>query len=120
MATVSMTLNPYGNYVDGAELNAYDSALTLKWSSSNPTTHNPTFALTVPQFNNSADASQYAAASFALPTVVNGDVYIPTSGITYYLPSGATTAVCTTSSPCSGLVVYCYTTSTACSGHWQQ
>jgi len=119
MATVSMAANPYGNYVDGAELNAYDSGLTLKWSSSNGY-HNPTFALTVPQFNNSSGAGPYQSASFALPTVVNGDVYIPTSAITYYEPSGSTSPVCTTSAPCSGLVVYCYTTSTACNGNWQQ
>jgi hypothetical protein len=59
-------------------------------------------------------------APLAGPTVVNGDVYIPTTGITHYIPYGDTSPVCTTSAPCSGLVVYCYTTSTACNGNWQQ
>jgi hypothetical protein len=102
-----------------AGLNAYDSALTLRWSSSNPS-GNPTFALTVPQFDNSIPAPANQAASFALPTVVNGNVYIPTSGIIYDLPAGSSLAACTQAKPCSGLVVYCYQTTTACNGNWQK
>lgn len=118
MATVSMAANPYANNIAGAELNAYNSSLALEWSTSNSNiyAHNPTFAVTVPQFNNS---SAHQAASFALPTIVNGDVYIPTTGITYYVPSGSESPVCTQSSPCSGLVVYCQSGARACNGNWQ-
>ncbi len=43
-------------------------------------------------------------ASFAIPTVVNGYVYVPTSGIQTVGPSSGATN-CSTSSPCSGVLV---------------
>lgn len=47
-------------------------------------------------------------------------VYIPTTGISYSKPNSSQNAVCTASSPCSGLVVYCGPNTTACNGNWQQ
>jgi hypothetical protein len=62
----------------------------------------------------------FKAAPQRMPTVVNGNAYIPTSGISYYVPDGSTSSLCSLDSPCSGLVVYCYQTTTACNGSWQQ
>ncbi len=46
--------------------------------------------------------SSFTNATFALPTVANGYVYIPTAGIT----SVSTNSACTSTSPCSGIMVY--------------
>lgn len=46
--------------------------------------------------------SAFTNATFALPTVANGYVYIPTAGIT----SVATNTACTPTTPCSGLMMY--------------
>ncbi len=47
------------------------------------------------------NSSTFTAARFALPTVVNGYVYIPTAGI-----SSMTGSSCSATSPCSGIAVY--------------
>jgi hypothetical protein len=47
--------------------------------------------------------SAFKNATFALPTVVNGYVYIATGGITSVSNSGAR---CSNSAPCSGILVY--------------
>jgi hypothetical protein len=47
--------------------------------------------------------SAFTNATFALPTVANGYVYIPTAGITSVSGSNYT---CSRSAPCSGILVY--------------
>ena len=101
-----------------AMLNAYDAlTLTQLWSSyttSNPGhCFGPCFSITPPPAGNSCTIP---ASTFGLPTIVNGDVYIPTYQITY----SAANASCSYGEPCSGLVVYCGTGTTACNGNWQQ
>jgi hypothetical protein len=46
--------------------------------------------------------ASFTTAIFALPTVVNGYVYVPTAGITL----AASNPSCTAASPCSGVLVY--------------
>jgi len=77
-----------GSSAPGAgTLLAYDpSTLALQWCTSSCT----------------STPSTFTASTFALPTVVNGNVYIPTSGISI---SGTLPAGCS-ASPCSGLVWY--------------
>lgn len=67
---------------------AYDAGtLALEWCSNSSCTSTP---------------ATFTAPQFALPTVVNGNVYIPTYGIAI---SGTLPAGCS-ASPCSGLVWY--------------
>jgi hypothetical protein len=101
-----------------AMLNAYDApTLTQIWSTYN--TNNPghcfgpCFAITPPP---AANSCTIPASTFGLPTIVNGDVFIPTYQITYT----STNPSCSYGQPCSGLVVYCGTGTTACNGDWQQ
>jgi len=100
-----------------AMLNAYD-ALTLNqiWSSYNAANgghcNGPCFSITPPPPGNSC---AIPSASFALPTIMNGTVYLPTYQITY----SAANPSCTYNTPCSGLVVYCGSGTTACNGSWQ-
>jgi len=100
-----------------AMLTAYDAPTLSKiWSSynTNNTTgcNGPCFTVNPP-----APATQCStpAGSFALPTVVNGSVYVPTYSIT----STSRNAACTAATPCSGLIVYCGIGTTACNGKWQ-
>jgi hypothetical protein len=101
-----------------AMLTAYNApTLTKIWSSynNNITTgcHGPCFTINqAPPGNQCASPS----GSFALPTVVNGNAYIPT----YSIAGVSTDTACTAASPCSGLLVYCGTGTTACNGSWQQ
>ena len=100
-----------------AMLNAYDAVtLAQLWSTYNTNNpghcYGPCFAITPPP---PANSCQIPAATFGLPTIVNGDVYIPT----YQITSSTLNASCTYGEPCSGLVVYCGTGTTACSGDWQ-
>jgi hypothetical protein len=101
-----------------AMLTAYNAPTLSKiWSTYNTTIntgcHGPCFTI-----NQSPPANQCAApsGSFALPTVVNGSAFIPTYGIT----SSGTDTACSAASPCSGIIVYCGTGTTACNGGWQQ
>ncbi|HUO29731.1 MAG TPA: hypothetical protein VMU80_10975, partial [Bryobacteraceae bacterium] len=48
--------------------------------------------------------SVFNNSTFALPTVVNGYVYIPTAGITTVASNSH--ATCSASVPCSGVLVY--------------
>lgn len=99
-------------------LNAYDTqTLTQIWSTYNVNNgghcNGPCFSITPPPVANSCTIP---AASFALPTIVNGSIYIPTYQITY----SSANSSCSYYKPCSGLVVYCGSGTTACSGNWQQ
>ena len=101
-----------------AMLNAYDAlSLTQLWSSYNTSNpghcFGPCFSITPPP---AANSCTIPAATYGLPTIVNGDVYIPTYSITY----STANPTCTYGAPCSGLVVYCGTGTTACNGDWQQ
>jgi len=60
-----------------------------------PTTSQSTF------FEISENSFSTTGVSFSIPTINNGYVYIPTSGIT--ASSGSS---CSSSAPCSGVVVY--------------
>jgi len=101
-----------------AMLTAYNAPTLSKiWSSYNTSIttgcNGPCFTINAPP-----PANQCAApsGSFALPTIVNGNAYIPTYSIT----SSSTDTACTAAAPCSGIVVYCGTGTTACDGSWQQ
>jgi hypothetical protein len=101
-----------------AMLTAYNAPTLSKiWSSYNTSInsscHGPCFTI-----NQQPPANQCAApsGSFALPTVVNGNAYIPT----YSISSSSADATCTAEAPCSGVLVYCGTGTTACNGSWQQ
>ena len=50
----------------------------------------------------SSSPSGFTSPTFAVPTIVNGNVYIPTTGITM----SASNPACTSSAPCSGILVY--------------
>jgi hypothetical protein len=100
-----------------AMLTAYSAATLDKiWSSYNTSIetscHGPCFSITAPP---AAQQCGVPSASFVLPTVVNGSAYIPT----YSIASSSADTNCTAASPCSGLVVYCGTGTTACNGSWQ-
>ena len=121
-----MTANDYANDATGALLNCYDPSLggsSLMFSTSTGY-HNPTFAESVPQF--SPNLTTNAAGSYTLPTVVNGMVYVPTSGISYSVPGNLLSAPsgtpsCQPSSPCGGILVFCTTHNSACNAsNWQQ
>lgn len=101
-----------------AMLNAYDAlTLTQLWSTYNTSNpghcYGPCFSITPPP---AANTCTIPSATYGLPTIVNGDVFIPTYQITY----SAANLSCTYGEPCSGLVVYCGTGTTACNGDWQQ
>ncbi|MGA2742017.1 MAG: hypothetical protein ABSG65_31820 [Bryobacteraceae bacterium] len=86
------------------------SALTLQSAilllhAQSPTIYSFAGRLTLEWCTNSSCSSTPAAFNapvFCLPTVVNGNVYIPTFGITI---TGTLPAGCS-ASPCSGLVWY--------------
>jgi hypothetical protein len=54
------------------------------------------------------NSAYFQPAPYARPTIVNGNVYVPTYG----LISKAGNPNCTTSAPCSGVIVYLHTTPT--------
>jgi hypothetical protein len=73
---------------------AYDAnTLSLLWCSNSQ------------QYCDQANSTVFAKTPFARPMIVNGNVYIPTGGVTQ---SQATGAACTTV-PCSGVLVYIHT-----------
>ncbi len=83
LATVGVNGTPEGS------LYAYDAeSLSLLWC--NNTSGSPCDS-----------SSSFTAPRFALPTIANGYVYIPTAGITSMAGSS-----CTAGSPCSGVAVY--------------
>jgi len=89
-------------------LNAYDaSSLNFLWSS-NSLANPPLFSLTYPAFNAIAGN---AGGLYALPVIVNGNVYLPTFGIN--------TGTCNIPTPVSGVIVLCSPGTTACNGNWQ-
>ncbi len=112
LATLPTSNSPNGAGV----LNAYNTALNLQWSSNN-SAFDPTFTVVYPPFNCPGITGGCAslAATFAMPTIAKGSVYIPTFGISYTSKNSS----CTSTSPCSGLVVYCGPGTTACNGSWQ-
>jgi hypothetical protein len=97
LATIDSS-NPQGTLL------AYDApTLTLRWCSNTYSYCDSSSAFTL--------TNQNGSSNFALPTVVNGYAYVPTSGITAAqectAPGSCTTnTTCTSSSPCSGLIVY--------------
>jgi hypothetical protein len=97
-------------YLKGAgALYAYDPGTLAKlWATVNLSPV-PFFSLTYPAFNATAGN---AAGLYAEPTIVNGNVYVPTFGIN-------SSTSCSTSSPASGIIVFCGPGTTACTGTWQ-
>ena len=74
----------------GGALFAYDAeTLNLLWCSSS-------------QACTTASSSTFTNATFAVPTIANGHLYIPTAGIS----QTTSNAACTSSAPCSGILVY--------------
>jgi hypothetical protein len=101
-----------------AMLNAYNAAtLTQLWSSYNTSNpghcFGPCFSITPPP---PANSCQVPAATYGLPTIVNGSAYIPT----YQITGTTLNPSCSFDQPCSGIVVYCGSGTTACNGKWQQ
>ena len=99
-------------------LNAYSiPTLTQLWSSYNTSNpgrcFGPCFSINPPPPGNSC---QPPAGSFGLPTVVNGSAFVPTYQINY----AAGNPSCTFTKPCSGVIVYCGSGTTACNGNWQE
>ena len=100
-----------------AMINAYDP-ITLGeiWSSySKKNTgqcDGPCFSITPPPV---AGTCTPPASTYGLPVVVNGSIYIPT----YQITSSDSNPSCTSSTPCSGMMVYCGSGTTACNGEWQ-
>ena len=98
-------------------LNAYNAVtLTQLWSSYN--TNNPghcfgpCFSITPPP---AANSCTIPSSAYPLPTIVNGSAYIPT----YQITGSTANPSCSYTAPCSGLVVYCGSGTTACNGGWQ-
>ncbi len=83
--------NPCNNA--NATLWAYNVALNLLWC----TNSNATYC---------DNSSSFTQARFALPTVANGYIYLPTSGINMTPPVGNTSCVTTPSNQCGGVIVY--------------
>jgi hypothetical protein len=108
--TVAGTETTCGTYK--AMLNAYDPNVDLLWSTYNSTSGACSGdCFTIARFPASPTAPNNCgpiAGSFVLPTVVNGNVYIPTFSFT---TSGGATQ--------SGVLVYCGTGTTPCNGSWQ-
>jgi hypothetical protein len=98
-------------YPKGAgALYAYDPGTLAKlWATVNLSPV-PFFSLTYPAFNATAGN---AAGLYAEPSIVNGNVYVPTFGIN-------SSTDCSTSSPASGIIVFCGPGTTACNGNWQK
>jgi hypothetical protein len=101
-----------------AMLTAFDApTLTKIWSTYNTNVktgcNGPCFTLNAPP---PAGQCPAPSGSFALPTVVNGSAFIPTYGIS----GSSADSTCTAATPCSGLLVYCGTGTTACNGSWLQ
>ena len=51
-------------------------------------------------------SSAFKTSLFAVPTIVNGYAYVPTSGITKVPSTSHAYATCTSSAPCYGVLVY--------------
>jgi hypothetical protein len=88
---------PTNCYPSGAgALNAYDASnLNFLWSS-NSLTNPPLFSNNYPAFNAVAGSS---AGLYALPTIANGNVYVPTFGVDV--------GTCGSTTPGSGVIVFC-------------
>ena len=85
-ALADMTAN-YGTLL------AYDAAsLQLLWCSS--------------ALYSCDSSSAFTASLFAVPTIVNGYAYVPTSGISRVPSTSHAYATCTSSAPCYGVLVY--------------
>ncbi|MGO4880564.1 MAG: hypothetical protein ACLP59_07055 [Bryobacteraceae bacterium] len=104
LAIVGTNTTIGGNSLPAAVLAAYDAANVANgpiWCTSNsvvsscPTTSQSTF------FEISENSFNSTGVSFSIPTINNGYVYIPTSGITASAGSS-----CSPSAPCSGVIVY--------------
>ncbi len=88
---------PTACYSSGAgALNAYDASSLSYLCSSNSLTNPPLFSNTYPAFNATAGMS---AGLYALPTIANGNVYVPTFGVN--------SGTCASPTAASGVIVFC-------------
>jgi hypothetical protein len=51
-------------------------------------------------------SSAFTTSLFAVPTIVNGYAYVPTSGINRVPSTSHAYTTCTSSAPCYGVLVY--------------